>query len=71
MTMPEVPAYFGIPYQFEHSISVHPIGNEEMYLRHYSLIWVDVGSTHYEIHEYIAWCFRDYFGEEFGPLRGV
>ena len=63
--------HFGIPLELERSISVHPVGNGELYLRHYSLVWVEVGSTHYETHEYIAWNFWDHFGEEHGPLRSM
>ena len=33
--------------------------------------WIDAGTTHYETQKYIAWCFRDRFGEEFGLLRSV
>ena len=51
MTMPKVLVRFRILHQIEHSILVHPIRNGEMYLRHYTLVWVDVGSTQYETHE--------------------
>ena len=71
MTMPEVPVRFGIPLELERSISVHPVGNGELYLRHYSLVWVEVGLGHYETHEYVAWTFWDRFGEEHGPIRSM
>ena len=57
MTMPEVPVRFGILLKLERSISVHPVGNGELYLRRYSLVWVEVGLAHYETHEYVAWTF--------------
>ena len=29
------------------------------------------GYTHYETHKYVAWCFRDHFGDGVGSLRLV
>ena len=71
MTMPEVLVCFGIPLELKRSISVHFVGNGELYLRHYSLVWVEVDLTHYKTHEYVAWTFWDRFGEEHGPLRSM
>ena len=42
-----------------------------MYIRFYTLVWVDVGLDHYETHKYLAWCFRDRFGIEYGPIRSA
>ena len=69
MTDLPVPVRFGIPLDHEHIITSHPVGNGEVYLRHYSAVSVDVGTTHPQIHEYVAWCYLDPFGEETGPLR--
>ena len=55
----------------EHSISVHPVGNWEMYLTHYAFVRVGVGSTQNETREYVTRCFKDRFGEAFGTLRSV
>ena len=71
MNFNEAPLRFGIPTHLEHTSTVHPIGNEEVYIRYYTLVWVDVGLDHYETHEYLAWCFRDRFGNEYGPIRSA
>ncbi|XP_056169587.1 probable LRR receptor-like serine/threonine-protein kinase At3g47570 [Syzygium oleosum] len=66
--MSEVPVRFGIPLQIERAVTEYPVGNGDKYIRYYTLVWIDVGETHYQTHEYIAWCFRNYSGE-YGPLR--
>ena len=45
-----------------------PRRNGDVYIRHRSIIPVDVGQMFHESHEYIAWCFRVHNGE-YGPLR--
>ncbi|XP_056159960.1 uncharacterized protein LOC130135278 [Syzygium oleosum] len=62
---------FGIPTHIERLRTVHPVGNDEVYIWHYTLVWVDVSLAHYETHEYLAWCFQDRFGDEFGPIRSA
>ena len=69
MNFKDAPLRFGIPTHIEHSRMVHPVGNDEVYIRHYTLVWIDVSLAHYETHEYLAWCFRDRFGIEYGPIR--
>ena len=69
MNRPPIPIRFGIPLEYEHTMVEFPVANNEVYMRHYAMITVDVGTTHPEVHEYVAWCFRDRWGEEYGPLR--
>ncbi|XP_056159447.1 uncharacterized protein LOC130135108 [Syzygium oleosum] len=66
--MSEIPVRFGIPLLVERTRTIHPVGNGESYVRYHSIVWVEVEATHYQTHEYVAWCFRDGFGE-YGPLR--
>ena len=66
--MSTIPMHFGIPHHVERTRTIHPVGNGEVYIRYYTQVWVDVGESHYQVYEYVAWCFRDDLGE-YGPLR--
>ena len=41
--MADAPIRFGIPHFIKKTMSVHPVGNGNVYIRYYTLVWVDVG----------------------------
>ena len=66
--MVKAPIRFGIPHFIEKMMSVHPLGNGNMYIRYYTLVWVDVGELVSQTHEYVTWCYRTNNGEKTGPF---
>ena len=69
MRMAEASIRFGIPPFIEKTMSVHSVGNRNMYIRYYTLLWVDVEELVSETHEDVAWCYRITNGKEIGPFR--
>lgn len=66
--MLDAPVRFGIPLQLGWTITKYTVKNGNVYIRHYSVILVDVGELYPQVYEYLAWCHRNHLGEH-RPLR--
>ena len=67
--LPPPPWCFGIPMHTKHLVVDYPINDNMTWIKHTTVVWVDIGQPLWQGHIYTAWCFQDNM-DEFGLVRG-
>ena len=67
---PPPPVRFGVPMHSEYEVVEFPMVDGMTWIRHTTIVFVEVGLPLWETNVYTAWYFRNADGDEFGPVRG-